>query len=81
MLLSWIASVYPTVQIAVFYPTKELSFWYYQTYEGLAGVKRLVLLLYIWLDVAVMPLILYGYHYGPSKPFRLWLKWDRNVGS
>ena len=37
------------------------------TYEGLAGIKRLILLLYIWLDVAVKPLKyvntlwLYGY--------------------
>ena len=26
------------------------------TYEGLAGMKRLILLLCIWLDVAVKPL-------------------------
>ena len=26
------------------------------TYEGLAGIKCLMLLLYIWLDVAVKPL-------------------------
>ena len=26
------------------------------TYEGLAGIKRLILLLYMWLDVAVKPL-------------------------
>ena len=26
------------------------------TSEGLAGIKRLILLLYIWLDVAVKPL-------------------------
>ena len=26
------------------------------TYEGLAGIKILILLLYIWLDVAVKPL-------------------------
>ena len=41
------------------------------TYEGLAGIKLLILLLYIWLDVAVKPLsmlTLYGYGYdNPSK--------------
>ena len=26
------------------------------TYQDLAGIKRLILLLYIWLDVAVKPL-------------------------
>ena len=26
------------------------------TYEGLAGIKHLILLFYIWLDVAVKPL-------------------------
>ena len=26
------------------------------TYEGLVGIKHLILLLYIWLDVAVKPL-------------------------
>ena len=26
------------------------------TYEGLAGMKRLILLLYMWLDVAAKPL-------------------------
>ena len=41
------------------------------TYEGLPGIKHLILLLYIWLDVAVEPLsmlTLYGYgYYNPSK--------------
>ena len=57
------------------------------TYESLAGIKHLILLLYIWLDVTVKPLkyvnTLYGYGYdNPSKPFKVWfVKWDRNVSS
>ena len=56
------------------------------TYKGLAGMKCLILLLYIWLDVAVSAFKVCKHSMTtlmitPVKPFKVQFKWDKKVGS
>ena len=50
------------------------------TYEGLPGIKLLILLLYIWLDIAVKPLKYVYYNTlwlwlnNLSKTLKVWFK-------